>query len=275
MSTALFRPALVTGASSGIGLAIAHELARRGHSLVLVARDPGRLSVAEHALRDAHGSAVQSIALDLGEPFAAEALLARLAALRCPPLDVVVHNAGFGVLGPFATSSPDTADAMLALDVAFPMRFTRLVLPAMLERRAGHILIVASTAAFQAGPFMAVYYASKAFVLSFAEALAEELRGSGVSVTALCPGPVPTAFQARAGIGDPSLLGSLLAVSAARVARDGVRGMERGRRVVVPGVLSRLAVQALRVVPRAFAARVVRRMQEQRGQRPAGATNQR
>jgi short-subunit dehydrogenase len=256
--------ALITGASSGIGLAIAHELARRGHPLLLVARDHGRLAQAAAELRSAHGVVVHELPCDLGEPHAAEALLAECSARRALPLEILVHNAGFGALGPFHESSPDAAEAMIALQTAFPVRFTRLALPAMLERGHGRILIVASTAAFQAGPFMAVYYACKAFLLSFAEALAEELRGSGVTVTALCPGPVPTRFQERAGVTDVPLARSALAVDAARVAREGVAAMDRGRRLVVPGLANRLLVFANRFAPRALAARIVRRLQERR-----------
>ncbi len=179
--------ALVTGASSGIGLELARLLAADGYALTLVARRGSTLELIAAELGDA-----QVVAADLGVPGAVEQVVA-----AAPAVDVLVNNAGVGDFGPFAATDPNKTATMLQLNIAALTELTRAYLPGMLERGHGQVLNVASTAAFQPGPLMAVYYATKAYVLSFSEAVAEEVRGSGVTVTALCPGPTESGFQGR------------------------------------------------------------------------------
>ena len=177
-------------------------------------------------------------------------------------VDVLVNDAGFGVYGPFAETAIGKELEMIQVNVMALTHLTKLLLAGMRARRAGRILNVASTAAFQPGPLMAVYYASKAYVLSFTEALANELAGSGVTVTALCPGPTITEFQKHAGVAQTRLFRSMLVMNASEVARAGYEGMLRGKRLVIPGVGNRLLVQALRVSPRSFVTAAARRVQE-------------
>lgn len=259
--------ALVTGASSGIGRALAIELAADGHDVVLVARTQERLEGLATELTNAHGVRAAVVPLDLTVATAPDALVDAMgeAASR---LDVLVNNAGFGTFGPFAETPDAETTAMLQLNVTALTRLTRLFLPGMQARGSGRVLNVASTAAFQPGPLMAVYYASKAYVLSFSGALSEELRGSGVTVTALCPGPTRTEFHARADMEASGLLRAGSIMSAEKVARIGYRAARRGKRVVIPGLLNRLVAFAQRFFPRGFVARAVRWVQAPRA--PAG-----
>ncbi|HXE56710.1 MAG TPA: SDR family oxidoreductase [Gemmatimonadales bacterium] len=242
--------AVVTGASGGIGYELARLLAAADHDLVLVARSAGRLDAVATELGRSGGS-VRPVAADLARPEGVSRLLDALPE-RGARVDVLVNNAGFGAAGPFAALELEAALEMIRLNVEALTHLTRAVLPGMLSRRRGRILNVASTAAFQPGPYMAVYYATKAYVLSFSEAIAEELRQSGVSVTALCPGPTLTGFQARAGIDAERLVRGRVAQDAASVARAGFEGMMAGRRVVVPGALNRIHAAGVRLLPRSF-----------------------
>ncbi len=256
--------ALVTGASSGIGLELATLLARDRHELVLVARRRDRLEAIASGLREEFGVAVTVLATDLADPAAPDSI-ARQLTERSLPIDTLINNAGFGAHGFFAKTPPEVDAEMIRVNVMALTHLTRLLLPGMLERRRGRILNVASTAAFQPGPFMAVYYATKAYVLSFSEALANETAGTGVTVTALCPGPTVTDFQRRAGVAKTLLFRGPLLMDAPTVARAGYDGMMRGKRVVIPGVANRFLVQALRITPRRLATAVARRIQESRG----------
>jgi hypothetical protein len=175
------------------------------------------------------------------------------------PVDFLVNNAGIGTSGPFADTDAAAEADLLQVNIISVVELTRPCLADMLARRRGRILNVASVAGFLPGPMMAVYYASKAFVLSFSEALAEEVTGSGVTVTALCPGPTITGFQRRAGIGGARYLRGRWVMQSAPVAEAGYRGALEGRRVVVPGLANRMIVQALRFLPRAGVAALVRR----------------
>src|SRR4051794_32676066 len=255
--------ALITGASSGIGLELAREAARDGHDLVLVARNRERLDTVARGLAEKYGVRVSVIARDLAHPDAAADLESELSG-RGVAVDVLVNNAGFGVYGFFAQTRIEDELEMIEVNVSALTRLTKTFLRGMLERRRGWILNVASTAAFQPGPIMAVYYATKAYVLSFTEALASEVSGTGVHVTALCPGPTRTEFQQRAGFKPIPLLKTPLVLTAADVARAGWQGMKRGQRIVVPGPANRLLVQALRVTPRRLVTAVIRRLQESR-----------
>ena len=262
--------ALVTGASSGIGREITKLLAQDGYDLVLVARGAGKLEeLARDLTADSHVR-VQVLPKDLADPDAPAAIAAALAAAGVA-IDVLVNNAGFGVYGPFAETSGAEELELLRVNVLAPTDLTKRFLPGMLSRRRGAILNVASTAAFQPGPLMAVYYASKAYLLSFSEALANELAGSGVTVTALCPGPTITNFQKKAGMETTRLFSSPLVMDARRVALAGIAGMKRGQSIVVPGILNKLLVQSVRLSPRRLVTRVARAIQEKRRTRRSGS----
>ena len=256
--------ALVTGASSGIGLELATLLAREGHDLVLVARRGDRLAEIGKGLYEEFGARATRIARDLSEPDAPRAVAQEVDALGLP-VEILVNNAGTGVYGPFAETTLEKELGMIRVNLVALTELCKRFLPAMLGRRSGRILNVASTAAFQPGPLMAVYYATKAYVLSFSEALADEVAGSGVTVTALCPGPTVTEFARRTGVGESRLFHSPLVLDARTVALAGYRGMLRGKRVIVPGLGNWLFAQAVRFTPRRLATAVVRRIQETRG----------
>ena len=252
------RTALVTGASSGIGLEMSRLLARDGARVVMVARDDERLRRAARWVQAENpGAGVTTIASDLSRPGAAAELYAR-ATREVDPIDLLVNNAGVGSFGPFAAAAVETQIDMLRLNMESVVALTHLALRDMLARRQGMILNVASMAAFQAGPFMAVYYATKAFVLSFSEALGEELQDSGMTVTALCPGPAVTGFGARAGMDGSRVFSGLLRMEAAAIAAEGYRGALLARRLVIPGFTNRVMVQALRLLPRRLVSRIVR-----------------
>jgi short-subunit dehydrogenase len=255
--------ALVTGASSGIGLELAVLLARDRHDLVLVARRRDRLETVARGLAVEYGIRARVLPADLADPGAPAAIAEELSA-AATPVDVLVNDAGFGAHGFFAALPLEEQLAMIRVNVTALTHLTGLFLPPMLERRSGRILNIASTAAFQPGPLMAVYYATKAYVLSFSEALASETAGTGVTVTALCPGPVATEFQKRAGTEKGLLVTGPLALPAREVAEAGYRDMLRGRPLVVPGAGNKTLVQALRVSPRRLVTAISRRLQEKR-----------
>ena len=253
--------ALITGATSGIGYALAVCFAREGHDLVLVARHHEALRrVADELVTRSSRSSVDVIAKDLSIPSAAAEVVAHLRQ-RGLSIDVLVNNAGFGVHGPFVSTDWRLEQGMLSLNMVSLTELTKLLLPGMLQRHDGKILNVASTAAFQPGPMMALYYATKAYVLSLSEALSDELRGSGVTVTALCPGPTRSAFQQRAGIEQTRLMHAGL-MDADTVAHAGFRALMRGQRLVIPGIANRLVATAVRWLPRGVVLQAVRRVNE-------------
>lgn len=238
--------ALVTGASGGIGLEFATLLARAGYDLALVARSGEKLQSIAADFANRFGINARAIALDLVSPGAAREVFAQV-----PSCDVLINNAGFANNGYFwDLEERDILDEM-QLNVVALTHLTRLYLPGMLARRDGKILNVASTAAFVPGPKMAVYYAAKAFVLSFSEALAYEVRGTGVTVTVLCPGATKTGFQKRANV-ESTLLFKFGMADAAQVAKAGFDGMMRGKPVVVPGLMNKLIAIAPKISPRAL-----------------------
>jgi short-subunit dehydrogenase len=245
------RWAVVTGASGGIGLEMARELARRGYALVLNARSADKLQALAQELQQRHGTPCLVAAADLAQAHGADALASLLAEQGIEP-KVLVNNAGAGLFGEFAQADVEQTQQTLELNVVALTRLTRLLLPALLRQAPSHILNVASTAAFQPGPLMAVYFASKAYVLSFGEALDAELSGQGVRVTTLCPGATSSGFQARAQ-GERSALFRARMASAADVARHGIRAMERGRRVVVHGRVNQLLALGVKLAPRRLA----------------------
>ncbi|QDU65724.1 SDR family NAD(P)-dependent oxidoreductase [Engelhardtia mirabilis] len=251
--------ALVTGASAGIGTHLARLFAADGSDLVLVARRGERLEALAQDLRAGHGVQVHVIPFDLGRPRAAEALVAELAA-RGLEVDVLVNNAGFGARGRFTGQEPELLRAMIDLNVTELVALTRALLPAMVARGRGGVVNIASTAAFQAGPYMSVYYATKAFVLSFTEGLAVELDSSGVTACCVCPGATRTEFADVAGMTDLKLF-DLTAMDARKVARIGYRGFRRGRTVVVTGLSNWLGSIGAQIAPRVLSRWLVGRMQ--------------
>ena len=238
---------LITGASAGIGAALAHRFAANGHELVLVARREQALAAVADAIAATGRPRPTVLRADVARADAAQEIAAALAARDLEP-DTIVNNAGFGLIG--AADTLDRAEqlAMIDLNVRALTDFSLAFLDS-LERRKGGILNVASIAGFLPGPGMAVYYATKAYVISFSEALHQELKPRGVRVTVLCPGPVPTEFQARAGINHEAFP-PLLTRSAERVARDGYRGLKEGRRMVVPGSANRVVTALIPMIPR-------------------------
>jgi short-subunit dehydrogenase len=256
--------ALITGASSGIGMAFTDLLARDRYDLVLVARNVRQLDDIAASLRTRYNVTVQVLPADLSRPGAPDAIMQALEAGQIH-VDLLINNAGSGLLGPFIKTDLATELAMIQVNVVALTALTKHLVRGMVARRHGRILNVASTAAFQPGPLMAVYYASKAYVLSFSQALANELVDTGVTVTALCPGPTRTGFQARAGLQDARLVKGPM-MNSARVAEAGYRGMLEGRRIVIPGLSNKLLVQLNRLAPRALVTAIVRWIQESRKQ---------
>lgn len=251
--------ALVTGASSGIGADLARLFAKDGNDVVLVARSEEKLQSLAAALGREFNVTARVIVADLAKPDAAQDVVDALGGVT---IDTLVNNAGYGVAGPFAETDVNAELQMIQVNVVALTHLTKLLLPGMLARKHGRILNVASTAAFQPGPLMAVYYATKAYVLSFTEALAEEVSGSGVTVTALCPGPTATGFAAAADMESSRLFNMLPLMTSEKVAAYGYRALRRGKRIAIPGVRNRLMAQSLRVSPRRLVTKIVRRMQE-------------
>lgn len=248
--------ALVTGASSGIGLELARQLASKGHDLLLVARNEARLLVLAEELANGHGVRAQVLPMDLSLRDAADHLADEIER-RGLAVDVLVNNAGFGLFGRHVETDLADEQQMIDVNITTLTRLTKRLLPAMVRRQRGRILNVASTAAFQPGPYMAVYYATKAYVLSYSEALSEELGNGGVTVTALCPGPTASGFQDKAAMHDSALVKGKRLPTAAEVAVYGVAALLAGRRVAVPGVANKLMVQSLRITPRCLVTRLV------------------
>jgi short-subunit dehydrogenase len=238
---------VITGASSGIGAALAQEAARAGRQLVLVARSADGLAKVAGAIAAEGRARPETIVLDLAEPGAADRLAAELSK-RGHSVFELVNNAGYGLVGPVVSYSSADELGIVDLNVRALTELTLKFLPEIIAAKGG-VLNVASTAAFQPGPYAAIYYASKAYVLSFSEALAYELRRR-VRVTALCPGPVPTNFQQRANPGKDMLFSQLPGMSAEKCAAIGWRGFEAGKRVVIPGALNKVGAWLATRMPR-------------------------
>jgi hypothetical protein len=247
--TAANRPlALVTGASGGIGADLARELARDGHDLILAARSVEPM----HALAEeikGNGATCTVLAADLSQPEAAAGLAAEIES-RGLAIDVLINNAGLGANGPFDDSDLTRIREMVLVNVLALTELTRLLLPGMVSRRRGRIMLVGSTAGFQPGPHMAVYCATKAYVLNFGESLAWELRGTGVTVTVLCPGATATNFSHTAKAKNTRLFSLTPVMSSREVARTGYLGMKAGRTVVVTGLINKLLGLGGRYMPR-------------------------
>jgi short-subunit dehydrogenase len=242
---------VVTGASSGLGIDFAAELAKDGYDLVLVARSTAALERVAADLKAKHGANSHVLTHDLAKAGAGAALAAAIAEAGIEP-EVLINNAGFGSNDDFATADAGMLSEMTQLNVVTLTDLTRALLPGMLAKRKGRIMLLASTASFQPGPHMAVYCATKAYVLSFGEAIAYELRGTGVTVTTVCPGATKTGFQNTAGIdeGSPFLQGGMM--SSAEVARQGYRAMKAGLPVTVTGVPNLIGAVMGRHMPHAL-----------------------
>jgi uncharacterized protein len=241
--------ALITGASGGIGYELAKLFARDQYNLVLVARSTDKLNQVAADLQSQFGVTVKTVALDLAAAPAPKFLFDQLQR-EGVAVDVLVNNAGFGVFGDFASMAEGEILGQIHLNITALTQLTRLFLPAMLARRSGKIMNVASTAAFQPGPMMAVYYATKAYVLSFSEALANEVAGSGVLVSCFCPGATDTNFQKRANMETSRLFKKFRPMNAEAVARNGYRGLIAGRTVVISGVQNWMVAESVRFAPR-------------------------
>lgn len=257
------KTALITGGSTGIGFELAKCFAAHGHDVILVARRNDTLEAAAGIIEGKYGVKVMTLVFDLAEPDSSHKLF-DLVTGEGIQIDFLVNNAGFGLHGEFAETDLDRELDMIQLNVAAVVQLTKFFLPAMIKRKEGRIMNVASTAGFYPGPLSAIYYASKAFVLSFSEAIAEELRNTGVTVTALCPGPTETNFAERAGWHDSHVFTPSAVASAEEVARFGYSAMLRGKRVAVPGMGNKFLMQADRLAPRRLVTLITRKVLEKR-----------
>jgi short-subunit dehydrogenase len=257
-ATPSIQTALITGASSGIGLELARLFAADHYRLVLVARNRAALQQIGEELQARHGIEVRISPKDLAHPSSPIELYQELQETGIA-VDVLVNNAGFGGSGPFLQTDWHHEAEMIQVNIVALTHLTKLFLPQIHARR-GKVLNVGSVAAFLPGPYTAIYYASKAYVLHFSEGLAEELSGSGVTVTCLSPGPVETGFQKRAHSGGSSRANAPLYMDVQEVARAGYEGLKQGKRIVIPGWKNRLLTEALRLVPRNTVTKTVGRM---------------
>ncbi|MCX6639203.1 MAG: SDR family oxidoreductase [bacterium] len=253
---------LITGASSGIGWELAKLFARDGYDLVLVARDEPKLIELADQLRNAHQTSCLIIPIDLARSDSPATIFQEVNDKQIS-VEVLVNNAGFGDWGAFMGSELQRQLDLLQVNITALTHLTRLFLPYMVKKGSGKIMNVASTAAFQPGPYMAVYYASKAYVLSFTQAIASELEGTGVSATAFCPGVTRTNFHDTAGIDKVSPLRKLL-MEPDVAAEIGYRGLHAGKRVVIPGLMNKLITTFTRHAPRGLVLNAVKKMQSDR-----------
>lgn len=255
------KTALITGASSGFGLEFAKLFAADRFNLVLVARSRDILNTVAAELTQQYGVQVKTIVKDLQAPNAAKEVFDEMQASGIL-IDALVNNAGFASYGFFHEADLQKETDMIQLNITALVQLTRYFLPGMVVRGNGYILNVASTAAFQPGPLMAVYYASKAFVLYFSEAIANEVQDKGVKVTALCPGPTETGFQKRAAMEESKLVKGRKLMDAKTAAKIGYQGLMKGRAVVIPGQTNRIQAVVPRLLPRGLTTRIVRRVQD-------------
>lgn len=256
--TAQHKTALITGASSGIGKALAHEFAKDGYHLVLAARSVGKMQALASELQQQYKVTVTVIGADLETNDGAQKLHADIKA-RNITISALANNAGYGTFGEFKYSALEPKLAMMQLNMNTVVVLTKLFMPDLIATR-GKVLNTASTAAFQPGPYMAVYYATKAFVLSFSEAIAAELAPHGVTVTALCPGPTASGFQDKADMHASALVKGKKLPTSEEVATDGYRAMQRGQRVYIPGCMNWIMAQSVRFTPRNMVTALVQQM---------------
>lgn len=252
--------ALITGASNGIGLELARVHASKGDDLILVARSEKKLAELKAELEQKHKVRVTVIGKDLALPDAAQDVYAetKRQSLR---VDYLINNAGFGDFGMFTDTDWNKELQMINLNITALTHFTKLYLQDMVARGSGKVMNVASTAAFQPGPGMAVYFATKAYVLNFSEAVDNEVRDKGVTVTALCPGPTESGFQTAAAMEDSGLVKGKKLPSAEEVARYGYAAMMKGKAVAIHGFNNRVLATAVSFVPRSLVVKIIRKMQ--------------
>jgi short-subunit dehydrogenase len=256
------KTALITGGSTGIGFELARQFAAHGHDLVLAARNADQLEAAAGKIEGKYGVSVKTFSIDLVDGDAPQRLFDSLTGDGVQ-VDFLVNNAGFGSGGEFVDTDINRELDMIQVNCSALIHLTKLFLPAMVKRKEGKIMNVASTAAFQAGPGHSIYYASKAFVLSFSEAIAEELHRTGITVTALCPGPTESNFAERAGTNKSRLFTQAKVATAEEVSKFGYHAMLKGQRVAIPGIQNKLMIQAERFVPRILVNKIAHRMQDQ------------
>jgi short-subunit dehydrogenase len=262
MPTRTGKTVLITGASVGIGRDLAHLFAQDGHDVILVSRNRSHLDGLAETLRQQYQIQATVLPADLSIPNIAAEIFQQVRAQNVP-VEFLVNNAGFGAFGPFADSDLMTQLNMIQVNVSALVQLTRLCLPPMLERHSGRIMNVASTAAFVPGPYMSIYYATKAFVLSFSEAVDAEISGTGVTITTVCPGVTETEFHKRAGVGrPPGLLGRPM--TSMDVAKIGYRAMLRGKRTVITGVGNKLMITATKFAPRSLTAALAKGVNKNR-----------
>lgn len=249
--------ALITGASSGIGYDLAQIMAA-DFDLIVTARNQKKLEQLAQELEARHANHVHVVPADLARPEAPTQIFAEIDR-RGLRVDALVNNAGFGAHGEFRSTVLEDELQMIQVNITAVTHLTKLALPGMLERKRGRILNVASTAGFQPGPLMAVYYATKAYVISFSEAIDNELKGTGVTVSCLCPGPTATEFATRADM-ETSRLFLLGRMRSLDVARAGYKGMLRGKRLVIPGIRNKMIMETVRFTPRKLVTAIARNM---------------
>ena len=254
---------LITGASSGIGFELAHVFAQKKHNLILVARRLDQLKTLQTELKKKYDIEVEVIAADLSSEKSAQKLFDQIQSSKLK-VDGLVNNAGFGSHGQFTTTALKNTQQMIQLNITTLTELTKLFLPAMIENKYGRIMNVASTASFQPGPLMTVYYATKAYVLFFSEGLYEELKDTGVSVTALCPGPTESGFQAAANLKNVPVVDFLKMPSSKSVAEYGYQAMQKGRAVAVHGLMNNIMSSTIGFLPRALARKLVMRLQQKK-----------
>lgn len=252
---------IITGASSGIGMELAKIFAKNNHHLLLVARSEDKLKSLAEELRSKHKVEVKLLALDLSNYSAAKEIF-NYCEKENLNVTHLVNNAGFGDFGFFVNSSWPKQEQMINLNITTLTYLTHLFLPAMVKNKSGKILNVASTAAFQPGPTMSVYYATKAYVLHFSEAIANELEGTGVSVTALCPGATESGFQTLAAMEESKLVKNKKLPSSEEVANYGYQAMHKGKKVAIHGTMNYIMANSIRFTPRNLVLKIVRFMQD-------------
>lgn len=258
----MLKYSLITGASSGIGYELASIMAKNGHSLILVARSNDKLSTLKTEIEKNYKVQVEVICVDLSLPNSAQKLFQTVQEKKLK-VDCLINNAGVGDYGPFINADLTRLQSMIQLNITTLTNLTKLFLPQMIENKFGQIMNVASTASFQPGPLMAVYYATKAYVLSFSEALHEELRTTGVTITALCPGPTESGFQEAAQINNKiALLNQMKIPTSKEVAEYGYQAMMRGQVVAVQGFANKIASTSVRFFPRSIVRKLVMKLQE-------------
>lgn len=243
------KTALITGASNGIGLEFAQILGKQGYNLVIVARSGDKLQALKTEMEKLYPIQVVALDKDLSQPLAAEWVFSETQKLNIH-IDLLINNAGMGDFGSFIKTKIEKEEQMIMLNILALTKITKLYAQEMVKRKSGKILNVASTAAFQAGPLMAVYFATKAYVLSFTEALANEFQGTGVSITALCPGPTATGFIEKAEIQNQKIFLEKYMATSTEVAQFGLDSLDQGKVVAVHGVLNFLGTLYAKFLPR-------------------------